>query len=92
MQRNPHEVAKLLKRRERDGRRSNPNIGKRHAPHAARQSTGSRGKTGERKDGSSRRCEQPITVKFQPGKTVAARIAGIQSYYDRAARLAQIGA
>ena len=60
----------------------NPNIGKRHLPISRSQVRAPR----------TKRQRHPVKISYMSGKTVDARIRGIQAYYDRAARLAQIGA
>jgi hypothetical protein len=60
----------------------NPNIGKRHLPISRSQVRAT----------TPRRKREPVKVSYLPGKTIASRIAGIQEHYDRAARVAQIGA
>lgn len=54
----------------------NPNRGKHHAARLAQP--------------SGRRERSKPSTRYMPGKTVAARIAGIQAYYERQARYAAL--
>jgi hypothetical protein len=58
----------------------NPNAGKRGGARLA-----------QRENPSQVRASE-VSTRYMPGKTIDARIAGIQSYYSRELAVAQIGA
>ena len=66
-------------RRAAEARQSaNPNNGKRGAPRL------------RAPENQSRVRASAVTTSYLPGKTVAARLAGIQAHYDRAAAIAAL--
>lgn len=64
--------------RERQHGSDNPNRGKRHGARLAARENPSKIRASE------------VTTRYRPGMTVAARLAGIQAWYDRQAAVAEL--